>query len=96
MLRDPTGLAASMRILPGIRDGKLSGLKIYAVHPAGYGARLGLQSGDTVVKVNGAELSQPTSPDQLLAHGEALNPGGVLKLEILRRGQPMTLEYTIK
>ncbi|NDJ62634.1 MAG: PDZ domain-containing protein [Chloroflexi bacterium] len=49
----------------------------------------GLQAGDVITALNGAEV---TTPEQVVAVIAALGPGDVLTLAVLRDGEPLTRE----
>lgn len=69
-----------------------SGAIIEDVSPGGPAAKAGLKNGDVVRKYNG----QPVADSgQLVAMVTDTNPGTTVKLDILREGQPMTIQVTL-
>jgi len=69
-----------------------SGAIIEDVTPGGPAAKAGLKNGDVVRKYNG----QPVADSgQLIAMVTETNPGTEVKLDILRNGQPMTLQVAL-
>jgi len=69
-----------------------SGAIIEDVSPEGPAAKAGLKNGDVVRKYNG----QPVGDSgQLIAMVTDTNPGTTVKLDILRDGQPMTIQVTL-
>jgi general secretion pathway protein C len=93
ILADPTAVARSARIVPSIKDGKANGFKLYAIRPNSVFARIGLQNGDTISSINGFDMS---SPDKALEVYTKVKSASNLSVSVLRRGQPMSLEYSIK
>ncbi len=69
-----------------------SGAIIEDVAAGGPAAKAGLKNGDVVRKYNG----QPVGDSgQLIAMVTETNPGTSVKLDILRNGQPMTIQVTL-
>ncbi len=69
-----------------------SGAIIEDVAAGGPAAKAGLKNGDVVRKYNG----QPVGDSgQLIAMVTETNPGATVKLDILRGGQPMTIQVTL-
>jgi len=69
-----------------------SGAIIEDVSPGGPAANAGLKNGDVVRKYNG----QPVADSgQLVAMVTDTNPGTAVKLDILRDGQPMSVQVTL-
>jgi general secretion pathway protein C len=93
LLSDAPGLATSARIVPSIKDGQPNGFKLYAIRPSSYFAKLGFQNGDTITQFNGMDIS---SPEKALEAYSKLRSVSKITIEIIRRGQPVSLEYTIK
>ena len=93
VMADPNLVARSARIVPSIKDGKANGFKVYAIRPNSAFAKLGLQNGDTMQMVNGFEV---TGFDKALEVLSKIRGSSNLSVQILRRGQPVTMEYTIK
>jgi hypothetical protein len=93
ILSDGAGFASSARIVPQLRDGKVVGFKLFAVRPGGYLARLLLRNGDTVLSLEGHEL---TSPETVLEAYAQLRGKSRLKLLLERQGERVSIEYLIK
>ena len=69
-----------------------SGAIIEDVSPGGPAAKAGLKNGDVVRKYNG----QPVADSgQLVAMVTDTNPGTTVKLDILRDGEPMSIQMTL-
>jgi serine protease Do len=69
-----------------------SGALIEDITPGGPAAKAGLKNGDVIRKYNGQAV---TDSGQLIAMVTETNPDTVVKLEILRTGQPMTVEVKL-
>jgi len=72
--------------------GVSSGVTIANVTPNGPAAKAGLQTGDTIVSVNGKTVA---TGDELVAEISSLRPGSVAKLGYLRNGKQSTIDVTI-
>src|SRR5215470_20005032 len=93
ILADPTVAARSARIVPSIKDGKPNGFKMYAIRPNSLFAKIGLQNGDTITSINGMDMS---SPDKALEVYTKVRSASSLSVSIIRRGQPVNMDYSIK
>jgi general secretion pathway protein C len=93
VLGDTSLLARSARIVPNVIDGKTSGFKLYAIRPNSVYARIGLQNGDSISAINGYDMS---SPDKALEVYTKLRRANHLTVNITRRGQQTTMDYTIR
>ncbi len=91
-LRDPLNPRPA-RIVPELEHGKNVGLKIYGVHPDSWMHAAGLQNGDSVRTMNGFDL---TSPERALEAYASLRTAEAIDVELVRRGTPMHLLYTVK
>jgi membrane-associated protease RseP (regulator of RpoE activity) len=93
LFASPMALARSMRIVPALRDGKPVGFKLFAIRAGSVFARLGFLNGDTMVRINGLEL---TSPDKALEVYAKLRTATSIQIELERRGKPSSLLLTVK
>jgi serine protease Do len=69
-----------------------SGALVDDVTRGGPADKAGLKNGDVIRKLNGQTIE---SRDQLTSTVTDLNPGTVVKLDILRDGQPMTVNVAL-
>lgn len=83
-------LASQARIVPSKKD---NGFKIFSIAKDSLFSKLGIQNGDVLKSVNGIELS---SPDKAIEAYSRLQNASKLSLDIVRKGQNETLEYTIE
>lgn len=92
LLANPMALAKGARIVPAVKDGKPHGFKLYAVRPSSFIARLGLTNGDTVVAINGQDVS---TVDKALEAYATLRDVKQLVFDVERRGKLLKLTITI-
>lgn len=92
LFSDQSRLLRSARIVPARGDGGFIGLRLYGVRPGSPLAQLGLKNGDVVVRVGGFDVS---APDKALEAYAKLRGASEVKVEIVRRGAPMTLTYRV-
>ena len=83
-------LASQARIVPSAKD---NGFKIFSIAKDSLYSKIGIQNGDVLKSINGIELS---SPDKALEAYSRLQSASKLSLDIVRKGQNETLEYTIE
>ncbi|MGB5986295.1 MAG: type II secretion system protein GspC [Desulfobacterales bacterium] len=86
-------LMKQVRIRPHFRDGKPDGLLLTGIRPGSIFADMGLKSGDIIT---GVDESPIESLDDALKFYQSLKSAKDVKLEIRRRGQPRTIDYTIE
>lgn len=85
LVKDPASLLP-VRVVPNFQDGKPEGFRLFALRPDTLPTQLGLKNGDTLVAVNGQTLH---GPDSLLQLSDSLRSATVIKLGLLRLGQPV-------
>lgn len=88
---DPTLVTAGGRGVPVAEPGIDHGFKLYAIRPGSAYAALGFQNGDVVRAINGTELAETVQILELVARSNRQ-----ITIDIVRRGQPMILNYLIK
>jgi general secretion pathway protein C len=95
VLGDTNAIARSARVVPSVspKDGKPNGFKLYAIRPDSVYSTIGLQNGDTVSAINGQEINSPEKAFELYAK---LRTASGLQISVIRRGQPMTIDYSIR
>ena len=93
LLANTTALATAARFVPSVKDGRPNGFKLYAIRPSSIFGKIGLQNGDTIRSINGMEMS---SPDQALGIYTKLRTASHLTVQVERRGETVTLDYTIR
>ena len=90
---NPMAFMKGARVVPAMKNGKPEGIKLYAIRPSSPYAKLGLTNGDTLTSVNGLEI---TSAEKGLEIYQKLRSSTSLEVEVIRRGKPVTLKYSIK
>jgi type II secretory pathway component PulC len=92
LMADPMAYSKGARVVPAIKYGVPSGLKLYAIRPGSLYARFGFMNGDTISAINGENL---TSADKALELYTKLRSATELSFNVVRRGQPLQLTITI-
>jgi general secretion pathway protein C len=90
---NPMAFMKGARVVPAMKNGKPEGIKLYAIRPNSPFAKLGLTNGDTLSSINGFELN---SVDKGLEIYSKLREATHLEMEVVRRGKPVTLKYTVR
>jgi len=93
VLANPMGVAKGARVVPAVSNGKPNGFKLYAIRPQSIFGLIGLQNGDTIKAINGSEM---TTPDAALGLYTKLRNASHLSVQVDRRGETLTLDYTIR
>lgn len=70
-----------------------NGMKISRIKPSSLFRRLGLRNGDVITSVNNSQIR---SVDDAMGIYKDLQNGGGISIDLLRRGRPTTIEYTVK
>lgn len=86
-------MAREARVVPNFADGKTNGFKVFAIRRNSALRNMGLTNNDVLTSVNGHDLS---NTEKALEIYSKLQSEKSLSLEILRDGQPVTLEYDIR
>lgn len=86
-------LFRSARLIPNEENGAVAGMKVYGIRRSSVLGRLGLQNGDVLSNVNGQPM---TSADGLVQAYAMLGRAGAFNIAVVRRGQPMTINYNVQ
>jgi general secretion pathway protein C len=86
-------LLTQIRIVPNFQDGKPDGFKVFAIKPDSIFAKLGLENGDVIQRVNGRDLSTPEKAFQVF---QDLRNEKSLSVDVVRKGSPQSLRYQIR
>ncbi len=92
-LNDLSALGRQARVVPNYRNGQYQGFKLIGVRPGSLYRALGIRSGDIIQRVNGTEINSPNKAIELF---ERLRTDSKIALDIERRGQKRTLQFSIK
>ncbi len=91
-LNDQQALMRSTRILPVERGGRVVGVQVFGVRPGDLLARLGVESGDTILRLNQFDIA---SPDRCLEAYARLRASDEITVELERAGRRVSLRYVI-
>ncbi|HUS28518.1 MAG TPA: PDZ domain-containing protein [Kofleriaceae bacterium] len=89
---NPMATMKGARVVPAVKNGQPSGIKLYAIRPSSVFAKLGFANGDTIEDINGVAI---TSADKALELYTKLPKLDQVKVTLTRRGNPMQLTITI-
>ncbi len=93
VLENQALLLRSCRVVPMMTDGKVTGLKLFAIRPGSLFHVLGLRNGDLLKTVGGYDL---TSPETALEAYVALRKMSKVEVVVERAGQPLALTYKVE
>ncbi len=85
-------LSRDARVVPNFVDGKSNGFKVFGIKRNSAYKTLGLKNNDVITGVNGMEL---TSPDKALEVYSKLQNESSISLDVVRKGEAVTMEYDI-
>ena len=86
-------MSREARVVPNFSDGKTNGFKVFAIRRNSALRKMGLKNNDVLTGVNGHDLSN--TEKALEIYGK-LQSETSFSLEVLRNGEPVTIEYGIK
>ncbi|NJL59255.1 MAG: PDZ domain-containing protein [Desulfobacteraceae bacterium] len=92
-ISDMNNLMKQARIRPHFTDGKPDGLTVTGVRPDSIFTKLGLQSGDIITGVDGREIQ---SVDDALRLYQSLKSSSNVSVQIKRRGEQKSMDYSIE
>jgi len=85
-------LYTEIRAVPNFSGNKVSGMKILSVKKGSIFSKLGMRRGDVLKKINGMELDVKKGFEIF----SQLKDSKSISLDLIRQGQPTTLEYEIR
>jgi type II secretory pathway component PulC len=91
-------LQRGTRAVPAMQNGKPTGIKLYAIRPSSLFARVGLTNGDTLeaITVDGARQVLDATDQLTAAYAKLKTARKVVLLDLVRRGNPLTIAITLK
>src|SRR5438067_4148593 len=92
-LSDLSKMATQARIVPSFKNGIANGFKLFSIVPDSLYAKIGVQNGDVVRRINGYEMN---SPDKALEIYSKLRDANRIEIEIERRGETIRKSYSIE
>jgi general secretion pathway protein C len=92
-LGDLPRLLTQARLLPNFRSGQTDGFRIFNIVPGSLFARIGLQNGDVLHRVNDVAIEDPA---KFMGIFEALKNESQITLDLVRGNERKTFEYEIR
>lgn len=92
LLQNQGELMRSARVVPHEENGRVVGVKLYGIRKSSLFGKLGLQNGDMLRTINGFDMG---SPDSALEAYAKLRSASNLSVSLVRRGNPVTMDYNI-
>ena len=86
-------LVTKARIVPSFKNGVADGFKLFSIVPDSLYAKIGIQNGDVIRRINGYEMN---SPDKALEIYQKLRDASRVEVEIERRGETLRNSYSIE
>jgi general secretion pathway protein C len=86
-------LGREARVVPNFADGSPNGWKVFSIRRTSALRQMGIKNNDVLTAVNGHDLSN--TEKALEVYGK-LQSDKSFSLEVLRNGEPMTLEYEVR
>jgi general secretion pathway protein C len=92
-LTNLSDLATKARIVPSFKNGVANGFKLFSIVPDSLYAKIGIQNGDVIRRINGYEMN---SPDKALEIYQKLRDASRIEIELERRGESLRKTYSIE
>jgi general secretion pathway protein C len=86
-------VAMQARIVPAFKDGVAQGFKLFSIRPDSIYAKIGVQNGDVIRRINGYDLN---SPEKALEVYSKLKESSRIDIEIERNGSVIRNTYNIR
>ena len=93
LLSNRSAMMRTARVIPQEENGRVIGVKLWGIRRNSLLARIGITNGDMLRTINGFDM---TSPDGALEAYARLRSADKLTVAIVRRGKPITLNYSIR
>jgi S1-C subfamily serine protease len=90
-LRTRAVLGLQLQVEPSSKE---QGATIMGVSPGGPAAEAGLAAGDVIVALNGAQITGPDAPRQVVARMVTVKPDSKVTLKVMREGKPKEFQVT--
>jgi type II secretion system protein C len=92
-LDNPAQIMTDAKLIPNMVKGKPDGFILQEIRKNGVYDNLGMKNGDTLLRINGSNISNPENALQTFM---ALKGMDKVQLDIIRDGNRMTLNYQIR
>jgi type II secretion system protein C len=86
-------LLGGAKARPVVKDGKMNGVRLYALRSTGLAHAMGLRNGDTLLAANGVKLKSYEAGLELMGQLQSRDHWSV---DIERRGKPVTLTVDLQ
>lgn len=88
-----SSVMTQVRVVPNFGEGgQPDGFKVFAIRPGSLFAKIGLQNGDVIRRINGIEMQ---GPEQAMEAYARLREETTINIDLLRQNQSRTLTYEI-
>lgn len=81
------------RLVPHEENGQVVGMRVYGIRRSSLLGRLGVQNGDMLRSMNGFEMNDA---DAMMTALGRLRSSNDLSLSVMRRGAPVTIDYSVR
>jgi len=86
-------LLTQVRVVPNFTDGQPDGFKVFAIRPGSLFAKIGLQNGDVLKRINGVEIS---GPEQAFEAYQRLKDETSIQIDLSRNNENRSFAYEIR
>ena len=86
-------LSREARVVPNFQDGATNGFKVFSIRRNSALRKMGIKNNDVLTGVNNFDLSNTQKALEIYSK---LQTEKSFRLDILRNGEPMTMEYDIQ
>jgi general secretion pathway protein C len=88
-----SSVMTQVRVVPNFSNGQPDGFKIFAIRPGSIFAKIGLQNGDVIKRINGMEIQ---APEQAFQAYQMLQNETRITVDLVRRDANKSLTYEIR
>lgn len=86
-------LMTQIRVVPNFTDGQPDGFKVFAIRPGSLFAKIGLQNGDVLKRINGIDM---LGPEQAMEAYQRLKDETSIQIDLVRRNENKTFNYEVR
>jgi general secretion pathway protein C len=86
-------LLTKARVIPNFSGGQPDGFRIFSIVPNSFFAKIGLQNGDVLQRINGIEIKDP---ENFMSVFQQLKGETSVTLDLVRNNQKQTFAYEIR
>ncbi len=92
-LGDLSRLLTKARVVPNFSGGKPDGFRVFSIVPNSLFAKIGLQNGDVLQRINGVEIKDP---ENFMKVFHQLRGESSISLDLIRNNRKQTFAYEIR